>query len=429
MKTTLTFFVLAAILGIAGCQPAAIKSAAKTKSERTSARATEQTLGQIAKYEGLVAKFPNDAEMRIRLGQAFIQKGRETGDLEAYASGDKEFEHATRLDPKNPTAWQHRALAMTIFHKFERAIEFADKAIGLNPSDFRAYGALSDAYLELGDYDKSVDAAQRMIDLRPDLASYSRAAKLRQVFGDNKGAELLYLQAINSGSPHAENTAWCRVMLGDLNLKSGAYAAAKQQFEFALKTVPGYRHAEMGLGRTLWALGQGKEAGPHMEKACQGVAPIAYLSDLGDLYAELGDAKLAEATFSRIDETVAAYRGHGIEGDDLQVAMFLLDHGRDLDRALKLAEHEISHHNTIEAHMTLAWALHKSGRHDEAAKRLEGALRTNVQDSLVWFRAAKIYDAAGEKAKSQKLMIAARSLNPRFSIVYAKEAEAALARQ
>ena len=39
-----------------------------------------------------------------------------------------------------------------------------------------AFGVLSDALLELGDYDGSLDAAQSMIDLRPDGASYVRAA-------------------------------------------------------------------------------------------------------------------------------------------------------------------------------------------------------------------------------------------------------------
>ena len=44
--------------------------------------------------------------------------------------------------------------------------------------------ALGDAQTELGNYDKAAEAYQKMVNLRPDLSSYNRAAYFRFLYGD-----------------------------------------------------------------------------------------------------------------------------------------------------------------------------------------------------------------------------------------------------
>ena len=48
------------------------------------------------------------------------------------------------------------------------------------------------ATLELGDVEASTKAVQRMLDLKPSLPSYGRAAHLRWLLGDTAGAQALY---------------------------------------------------------------------------------------------------------------------------------------------------------------------------------------------------------------------------------------------
>ena len=50
------------------------------------------------------------------------------------------------------------------------------------------YGLLGDAVLEQGSLDEAAIAYQCMVDLRPDLQSYSRVAHLRWLKGDVDGA-------------------------------------------------------------------------------------------------------------------------------------------------------------------------------------------------------------------------------------------------
>ena len=73
-----------------------------------------------------------------------------------------------------------------------------------------------DALIEMGDYDAAADAYQKMVELRPDLASYNRAAHYRFLFGDTSGAIRIMKQAIEAGSSSPENVAWCMVDLGGI---------------------------------------------------------------------------------------------------------------------------------------------------------------------------------------------------------------------
>ena len=49
-------------------------------------------------------------------------------------------------------------------------------------------GIMGDAQTELGRYDQALATVQRMVDLRPDLASYSRVSYQRELHGDLPGA-------------------------------------------------------------------------------------------------------------------------------------------------------------------------------------------------------------------------------------------------
>ena len=72
-----------------------------------------------------------------------------------------------------------------------------------------------------------------MVSLRPDMASYNRASYYRFVAGDIEGALEVMKQAIASGSAMPENTAWCRVDLGNMYFKTGRLDEAVASFNAA----------------------------------------------------------------------------------------------------------------------------------------------------------------------------------------------------
>src|SRR5436190_1250777 len=133
----------------------------------------------------------------------------------------------------------------------------AERARAVEPEDWWNYGTLADARVELGDYAHALQAAQRMVDLRPGLPSYARAAFLRALFGDRAGAiELLRLAVAAGSARDPEGRAWALVHLGHEYFATGDLAAAGRAYTRALDVFPDYYLALGGLGRVRAAEGQ-----------------------------------------------------------------------------------------------------------------------------------------------------------------------------
>jgi len=58
-------------------------------------------------------------------------------------------------------------------------------------------GVITDAQIELGRYSESVETLQSMVDLHPDMSSYSRVSYLRELHGDISGAIDMMQRAVD----------------------------------------------------------------------------------------------------------------------------------------------------------------------------------------------------------------------------------------
>ena len=104
------------------------------------------------------------------------------------------------------------------------------------------------AQIELGNYDAGADAYQRMVMLRPDLASYNRAAWYRFLANDQPGAVTIMKAAIELVALRPENVAWCMVELGKIHFKAGQIEDAERAYQAASRAFPNYHPALAGLG-------------------------------------------------------------------------------------------------------------------------------------------------------------------------------------
>ena len=109
---------------------------------------------------------------------------------------------------------------------------------------------IGDAYNELGNYEGAVEAVQNMVDTRPEPQSYSRVSYVRRTL-HGKVAEAIDAmeQAVEAGSPNAENTNWCRVQLGQLYWQQGNLAAAERQYQQVLTYYPQFMYALAAMGQ------------------------------------------------------------------------------------------------------------------------------------------------------------------------------------
>ncbi len=131
---------------------------------------------------------PYDAASYHRLGDAYIQKARESGDMSYFDLAERALEKSIAMAPTNAGAVRHLAYVFASRHDFEHAVAQAGRALELDPTDGEAYGVLGDALLELGKYDEAEAAYTRMIQAKRDLASYGRRSGLKALRGDPVGS-------------------------------------------------------------------------------------------------------------------------------------------------------------------------------------------------------------------------------------------------
>ena len=128
----------------------------------------------------------------------------------------------------------------------------ATRALSRDANQSIFHGLLGDAEMEVGRYAEAESAYQRMIDLRPNLASYSRGSWMRWLLGDVEGAIDLAQRAVESGSPRVpEELAWTIVQLASLEFARGHLAEARTDYDNALRVFPNHPPALDGreIGR------------------------------------------------------------------------------------------------------------------------------------------------------------------------------------
>jgi tetratricopeptide (TPR) repeat protein len=129
----------------------------------------------------------------------------------------------------------------------------------------------------------------------------------------------------------------------------------------------------------------------HGERAIGLQLDPATLGLVGDAYAALGDTAKSTEYFHTLEIAVSAQPG----AYHRAWSLYLLDHGLRVDEVLRKAQDELVNRKDIYGYDLVAWALHKSGRDQEAATMMRQALRLNTPDPLLARHAAEISTATG----------------------------------
>ncbi len=194
------------------------------------------------------------------------------------------------------------------------------------PTKLRALGVRVDALVELGRYADAVTALQQMVDLRPDLESYSRVSYLRELHGDVPGAIEAMRMAADTALPGSEPWLWTTTYLGHLYWGQGDLDAAERIYRAVLRQKPDYPFAQFGLARIDAARGD-KQAALTILRPLAARLPLPeFLAALGDLYAGLGDARQAQEQYDLVHVIQQLNAGAGMNVD-LELATFDVMHG------------------------------------------------------------------------------------------------------
>jgi len=382
----------------------------------------------VKQLQDQIKQNPNYSMTYTRLGAAYLQKARETGDPNYYAKAETALSRALELKPDDFLAMTQRGSLSLSRHQFAEALEWAKKAQTISTENALIYGVMGDAQVELGQYEQALETFQKMVDLRPDLSSYARVSYIRELHGDTEGAVEAMRWAVQAGGPNAENTNWVRVQLGHLYFNCGQLKEAEQMYREALKVNPGYAPALAGLGRVLAARGRYADAIQSYQNAIQYIPLPEYVIALGEVYEASGKPELAQQQYDLVHAIEKLYAANGVNSD-LEMALFAANHlppGQAPEDVVARARQALEERPTLYAADTLAWALYQAGDYVEAQTHSQQALRLGTQDALLLFHAGMIANQLGDKAQAQDYLEQALETNPYFSVLYAKQARQTL---
>ena len=383
------------------------------------------TAAYVAELEQRVAGGARDPQGLLLLGLAYQQRARETGDPSFYPRSEEALRRALAFVPANYLTITGLAALAASRHRFEEARALAEQAVRLNPRSAEAYGVLGDALVELGRYREAFARFDRMVSLKPTLASYSRVSYARELLGRPRAAIAAMKLAVEAGAGTGEPAAWALVQLGNLYFDSGRLLDAQRSYRAALARFPGYVHAQAAVARVAAARGHYGRAAVLYRSAVAKLPLPQYEGALGDVLQLAGRPADGDRAYGVVEATEELLRANGVR-TELETALFDLDHGRDPVDALARARDAYRERRSIEGDDVLAWALYKNGRCREALTHSERALRLGTRDALKVFHRGMIELCLGRVAVGRASLARALALNPHFSLLYVPVARKAL---
>jgi tetratricopeptide (TPR) repeat protein len=427
-KANAIFVLKAAIFGslifaFSGCvkqEASQVEENAKNPTATTIANASN---AEIAAAQKIIEKIPDAPNGYNKLAVAYIRRARESGDFGLNANAQAAVDRALEIDPVNYDSLKLKASLLLTFHRFGEALELGKKLEPFGKNDAFIYGVLTDANVELGNYNEAVESVQKMVDTRPNMESYARVGHVRSLHGDSRGAiEALSLATRVADPGDKEAQSWCLVFLGNEYLNVGQLADAERQYDAALKILPDFHLALAGKGRARIAAGDYENAIKFLTETQTRVPSTEVVITLGDVYAKIGNQEKAAEQY-KLAEFIEQKLGNL---DQRRLALMWADQDVKLDEALTIAEREHAARKDIYTADIYAWCLYKKGRFQEAKTATAEAMRLKTKNALFFYHAGMIEKESGNKKAAKDFLQKALQTNPAFDVLQAEKAKNAL---
>ena len=366
----------------------------------------------IAQAEKLIAKNPKDFEAYNALALALSRRARETSDVKFYAQAELALQRSFEISPGNFDAERTHVWLLLGKHEFAAALEAAKKLNKKMPDDVMLYGFLTDANVELGNYKDAEAATQWMLDLRPgSIPSLTRAAYLRELFGDIDGALDLMQMAYQSTPPsESEDRAWIITQMAHLNLATGETSQAEKLLQQALAIFPGYHYALGNLAKVRIQQKRYADAVELLKQRYEGAPHAENLYELAEALQLAGRTQEAGKAFAEFEKKsiLESYRA---DNSNRELIFYYADNANKPAKALEVAEREFARRHDVYTLDAYGWALHLNGRSEEARKQIETALAVGVRDGKLFRHAGEIALKCGDRAKAQQYLSQSAELN------------------
>jgi tetratricopeptide (TPR) repeat protein len=339
-----------------------------------------------------------------RLGWAFVAKARESFDPGFYKLAEQCARAIEMRNAQSQEAMLLRAHVLENLHRFKESETLARHLVQQRGLSFD-YGLLGDSLMEQGKLGDAVEAYQRMMNLKPDLRAYARAAHMRWLKGDLEGAIEAMQLAVTAASPNdAESAAWVNTRLAFYQFQAGRVNEAEQRCALALSLQNNYPPTLLLKGKILLAQNRLGEAVDALQNAVK-------LNPLPEYQWTLAEALRVAGKEKEASEVEAQLCKRGASTDPRTLALYLATRHEFPETALRLARAELDSRSDVFTHDALAWSLAAAGKLTNAHSEIKRALSEGTQDARLFFHAGIIASQAGHSADAERWLRKASELS------------------
>jgi tetratricopeptide (TPR) repeat protein len=374
---------------------------------------------------------PTDQITRRMLASQYLQRFRETGDLNDVTRAHAMAERSLALQPQgNDQALSVIASSDIVFHHFPAALAAERASLEGDPSNDGARAQSASILMEIGHYQEANQILNHPSDPDVDPTWMSIRARYDELTGNLAGARVVMAEATHRVdrmiSVPAYTRSWYHLRDAQLAFEAGDFQTAAGEYDESLRIYPDnamallfaaklYR-AHHDWQRTLAAATRSAELYP---------LPQA-LGYEADAQRALGDDEGARRTDALIAAEQRLFNVQGI--NDRLLAIYYAEHREHLSEALAAARSDIvKRGNEIYADDTMAWVLAAMGRWQEARIYAVRAGRYDTADPELQYHCGVIAAHTGHAAEARRRLSAALAADASFHPFYADDARRILA--
>lgn len=367
---------------------------------------------EVAFLEERVGRLPGEGLERAALASAYFARGRHHDDDASYDRAREEARRSLELLPYyNAAALGVLAELAAHEHDFREAERLCREVLKLNARSDGAASTLITTLLALGETAeadvRSAELARRL----PTAPSLQLRALVLERTGRDDAAQATLERALGAeGAGQPQVQARTLALLARLHLRQGRVERAHALSAEALELVDDHGLAVQVLAEALVREGQPERAASLVLR----VAPKGEGVDVwvGGALAACGRADLAAPLWDRAERALRADIAEGPSGHDGLLAALILDRGDDeLPLALELAQRDAARRADPMSLATLARALQRAGRLEEALAAVERALAPGLRDPALLVLAAGLEDRLGRAERAQELRRRAHAID------------------
>ncbi len=271
----------------------------------------------------------------VRAGLEEQSQARRTGEPTHYTRSERALRQALAQDPNDVRALIGLASLANTRHHFREGLALARRVRSLAPDMALAYGVMGDALVELGRFEAGYRAYERMAELKPSIAAYSRVAQAQAALGGSDSARRTIHLALDSAvDAETRGFLYVRSWDGSTAATSGsrpppATSAMRSPSRPAIHSLEAWGETEAARGNLKRAIALQRQA------VANRFSP-EFAASLGDIYTVTGKPKAARKAYDLVRRQEKQLAANGVD-TDVDRAMFQLEHGIDLPGSLALA--------------------------------------------------------------------------------------------